>query len=102
MHLSRRKASPSEQIQTLRDSNAALQSDQTRLKTQIAGLETERDRLKQQNMFLRVTISVLLGITAGMAIGMVGAAAVTLLTAAITVSTAVIAVSIAILAYLRR
>jgi len=95
MDVSRRRAASYKQIQALTAANAQLE-------TANADLRTECDRLRQKIKFLQIAISISLGSDAGLAIGMAGVAASTLLTAATTVSFAVITVSLAILTYMRR
>lgn len=105
MHLSLRRATPPEQVQTLTDNNAALRVDKARMKSTIADLKAERDRVIRQNKFLRVTVIVLLasiaGLAGGLAISMSGADAGAALTVAISVFSGMTVASISILKYLR-
>lgn len=71
----RRRIATFQQIQTLDDTNAALQDDNARLEKANADLRRERDMLRQKIKILQVVISVLLTSIAGLAMGMAGAAA---------------------------
>lgn len=99
MEVSRRRAAPSKKIQALQDDNAKLERANDSLKT-------ERDQLRQKIKFLQIAVSVLLGTSASLAVGlairMAGVAAGTALTAATTAFFAVIMASMAVLNYMRR
>jgi hypothetical protein len=104
--MTRRRATPSDQIQALTDTNAALQADNAQLERDNAGLKADNDVLRQKVKSLQVTVTVLLasggGLGVGLATSMAGATVQTALASATGVFFAVIMASIAILTFMRR
>jgi len=104
--VTRRRATPSERIQALTDTNAALQAKNAQLERTSADLKAANDNLEHKIKSLQVAVTILLassgGLGVGLAVSMAGAAVQTALASATGVFFAVIMASIAILTFMRR
>jgi len=97
---------PSEQIQALTGTNAALQAENAQLERANADLKAANDLLEQKIKSLQVTVTILVassgGLVVDLATRMAGAGAQIALASATGVFFAVIMASIAILTFMRR
>jgi len=106
MVASRRKITPSKQLQALISDNAGLQAGKMELERSNDDLKAANIALEQRIKYLQVAVTILLAssvsLSIGLATSMAGVAPQLALTSATGTFFAVITASIAILIYLRR